>query len=147
MDTNKMTIVEKIDSEYHRSKIIIRQAGSFYYFAEFSTIDQLDFFSKTLGFTWEEVDQRETVNLGLYREFRLSHRINDSIKYSFWKLSDLPEGAKPIKAHSNGSIVTCYFTNDGETINFYRPNPNAKEVYNPLSIEEHIAHKKIYGSY
>lgn len=35
-------------------------------------------------------------------------------------------------------IVDCYFLNDGETIHIYRPNPNAKEVYKPLSLKDHI---------
>lgn len=56
----------------------------------------------------------------------------------FWKLSDIPENAKPFKALSNGSIVNCFFLNNGETIHIYRPNPNAKEVYKPLALKERI---------
>ena len=66
--------------------------------------------------------------------------------FYFWKIEDLPEGIKPIKALSNGSIVTCYYKTDKEAV-IYRPNPNAKEVYDPLETAEHIAHKKIYGTY
>ena len=79
--------------------------------------------------------------------YSMSHKINDFCGGGFWKLSDLPEGAKPFKALSNGSIVTCYFLNDGKEITIYRPNPNAKEVYQPLELKEHIAHRKIYGTY
>ena len=144
--TNKLTMVDNTD-QYHRSHIIIRETDGMWIAAEFDTVEQLDFFAQTLGFTYEAVRWEESESYGIYREYRLSHRIDKGSRNSFWSLEDLPEGAKPIKAVSNGSIVTCYFTNDGETIHFYRPNPNAKAVYHPLSIENHIAHKKIYGSY
>ena len=73
---------------------------------------------------------------GEYIEYRLSHSIDDN--NSFMKLSDIPNGAKPFKALSNGSIVDCYFLNDGKTIHIYRPNPNAKNVYKPLDTKDHI---------
>lgn len=65
----------------------------------------------------------------------------------FATVEQLPEGAKPIKALSNGSIVTCYFINDGKTIWIYRPNPNAHDVYKPMDLSDHLAHRRIYGSY
>lgn len=129
--------------EHHRSHIILHENWH-YYFAEFDTIEQLDFFAKTLGFNYELTEERETEH-GIYRQYAIDRNIVDN--KGFWKLADLPENAKPIKALSNGSIVDCYFTNNGTTIDFFRPNPNAKEVYKPLSTELHIAHKKIYGSY
>ena len=36
---------------------------------------------------------------------------------------------------------------DGEVIHFMRPNPNAKDIYKPLDIVEHIKHVKQYGTY
>lgn len=65
----------------------------------------------------------------------------------FWKKEDLPSGAKKIKALSNGSIVDCYYKKEKSAVCFYRPNPNAKNVYKPLSIEEHIKHQKENGIY
>lgn len=50
----------------------------------------------------------------------------------FWNTDELPDGCKPIKAYCNGSEVRCYVHNDGTTITYYRPNPNAKEVYVPM---------------
>lgn len=143
-----ISTVTYTDAEYHRSNIIIHRSSMFY-FAEFNTMEQLQFFANMLGFTFklkEERQQRDHED-GLYREYSISHKFVDDITGLFWKLSDLPKGVKPFKALSNGSIVTCYFLNDGETITIYRPNPNAKEVYKPLEIQEHIAHKKIYGCY
>lgn len=66
---------------------------------------------------------------------------------SFWNTDELPDGAKPIKALSNGHIVTCYYYNDGKVVHFYRPNPNAKHVYKPLTTNDHIAHVRTYGLY
>lgn len=55
--------------------------------------------------------------------------------------------AKKIKALSNGSIVDCYFVNDGNRVKFYRCNPNAKKFYHPLSLEEHIKYHREHGSF
>lgn len=62
-------------------------------------------------------------------------------------MSDIPENAKPFKALSNRSIVTCYFLNNGKEITIYRPNPNAKDIFIPLETKEHIAHQRMYGIY
>lgn len=139
-----ISILNGTDSKYHRSPIILH--NDMWYIAEFKTVEQLDFFAKLLGFTYEFITERKWLNTDMiYQEYNISHCIDD--KFYFWKLSDLPTDAKPIKALSNGSIVTCYFTNDGTKITIYRPNPNAKEVYKPLSLEEHLAHNKVYGVY
>ena len=147
MKTNKMTIAERTDEQYHRSHIIIRETDGHWHAAEFDSVEQLDLFAQTLGFTYTAESWKETERFGILREYKLSHRIEAQKCGGFWSLDELPEGAKPIKALSNGSIVTCYFTNDGETIRFYRPNPNAHAIYHPLSIEEHIVHRRIYGTY
>ena len=65
----------------------------------------------------------------------------------FWDLNELPKNAKKIKALSNGSIVDCYYKKTKKEILFYRPNPNAKNVYNPLKIDEHIKYQKENGIY
>lgn len=143
---NRMSMVEKTN-ERHRSHIIIFSNDGMWHCAEFENRDQLDFFAQTVGFTYEIVESRERPIYGKYEEYRLSHEIDKGSYGGFWNLSELPEGVKPIKALSNGSIVTCYYTNDGQTIRFYRPNPNAKEVYKPLDLQNHIAHQRIYGVY
>ena len=110
-------------------------------------MEQLQFLADTLGFEFELVEEKAWPNGGTYRKYSMNRKIDSPYNGGFWKREDVPADAKPIKALSNGSIVTCYFTNDGETIKFYRPNPNAKEVYKPLSTELHIAHVKTYGCY
>ena len=64
---------------------------------------------------------------------------------SFWNLSEIPEGAIKYKNLSNGSYVDCYYYNKGNDSYNYRPNPNAKEVYIPMTVEEHIEYSKING--
>lgn len=68
---------------------------------------------------------------------------------NFWNKKSLPRGAKKIKALSNGSLVDCYFTKDkqNKTIEIYRPNPNAKKVYRPLSVKKHIKYTRKHGVY
>ena len=147
MTGNRMTLVERTDEQYHRSPIIIRDSDGMYYLAEFESVEQLDFFAQTLGFTYSAESWKDTDRCGIWREYRTSHRIESGSCGGFWSLEELPEGAKPIKATSNGSIVTCYFHNDGKTIRFYRPNPNAHAVYHPMPLQDHLAHRRIYGSY
>ena len=144
-----ISYIENVDSEYHRSHWIIHRGGTMFYFAEFDNKDQLDMFARTLGFTYELVEDRKWRNTNtIYREYKMSKNIYEPFGFGgFWKLEDLPQNVKPIKALSNGSIVTCYYRTLDNKIEFFRPNPNAKEVYNPLNIDLHIAHKKIYGSY
>lgn len=139
-----LSIIEKT-TDYHRSRFIIHLNS--FYFAEFETGAQLDFFMKTVGLTQGELIERvRSADDNLYQSFRLNCSIEDGKK--FWTLAEIPEGAKPIKALSNGSIVTCYYWNDGETLHFYRPNPNApRSIYDPLPLDGHLAHVRIYGIY
>lgn len=60
-------------------------------------------------------------------------------EHYFYSLDTLPSDAIKYTDLSNWSLVDCYYTNDA----VYRPNPNAKNVYNPLSLEDHIAFNRI----
>lgn len=135
---NYMTIAKSIN-EKHRTKIIIHKNWQ-WYLAEFDSLEQLHFFENVVGF--------RTCYLGMENgiaRFSLSHEFEEE-KY-FWKLSELPAGVKPIKALCNGSIVTCYFLNDGKIIHWYRPNPNARNVYKPMTLQQHIRHHEVFSSY
>nr|DAE88671.1 MAG TPA: hypothetical protein [Caudoviricetes sp.]DAN17138.1 MAG TPA: hypothetical protein [Caudoviricetes sp.] len=135
---NYMTIAKNI-TERHRTKIIIHKSWQ-WYLAEFDSLEQLHFFENVVGFKTHFIEMEN----GIAR-FSLSHEFKEE-KY-FWKLSELPAGVKPIKALCNGSIVTCYFLNDGKIIHWYRPNPNARNVYKPMTIQQHIKHREVFGSY
>ena len=117
--------------------------------ASFRTIEQLEHFKNLLGFDYE---LQEIINEGLKNEikiYNLNYAIIDNFTGGFWKLEDVPKNATKFKALSNGSIVDCYFKKDKrkKEIRIYRPNPNAKEVYKPLTIDEHIGFQKLYGIY
>ena len=141
-----ITTIDRIDAQYHRSHVIIHKDYQ-WHFADMDNMNQLQELSNKLGFTFELIEERKFFNGGNYCKYSMSHNINSPCDGGFWQLSELPTDAKPIKALSNGSIVTCYFTNDGETIRIYRPNPNAMNVYRPLSTPEHIEHCKTHGTY
>lgn len=68
-------------------------------------------------------------------------------EYSFWKLDDIPnfKKCKKFTGLSNGSYVDCYYKKLKHGNIVYRPNPNATEVYHPLSLDEHIAYSKKLG--
>ncbi len=115
-----------------------------FHLCTFNSVKQLKAFAKAVGgFTWKK-------HIDIYgrkdNTWELSHKFINNVFY-FWKKEDLPPEAKPIKLLSNGLIVDGYYTNDGETIAFYRPNPNAKEIYKPLSVKDHIAFQREYGVY
>lgn len=150
MKGNKVYLVKNtLEHQGHfRSHIIIMKDYMFY-LAEFNNMDQFNFFLDTLGIKFILDEIRDE---GTEKELKigyLDYLIQDDFVGGFWDLSNLPKNRKPIKGLSNGSIVTCYFSKDSRSkkITWYRPNPNAKNVYKPLEIEEHIAHQKIYGSY
>ena len=149
MMNNYITYAEQVDDKYHRSHWIIHNNSiSSNIKAEFNNKEQLDMFAKTLGFSYELQEEQDTIWGGKYQRYTMDKNIVEPFGYGgFWKLEDLPDGVKPIKALSNGSIVTCYYLDAGDRIEFYRPNSNAKEVYKPLDVELHIVHQKIYGLY
>lgn len=90
-----------------------------------------------LGITYElNYDRKD------FARYHLSHDFDD--KY-FWKMEELPDGVKPIYAMCNGCMVQCYFRTMEYDVEFYRPNPNAKNVYIPLSFEEMQRVKKENG--
>lgn len=139
---SKVSLVNK----YHRSEIILHKGNGFF-LAEFETKEQLDEFAKMMGFTYTLRKHEKGGKFVNYWEYDISHRFVDEFGGGFWHLSDLPKGAKPFLGLSNGSIVACYFVNDGTTITIYRPNPNSLEVYNPMPLTEHIAHQQRFGKY
>lgn len=150
LNDNYVSFIEHTDSEFHRYHWILHKGrSSGFHIASFDRQDQLDLFAQTLGFSYKLVEERTWRGTNTkYKEFSVSKNIVEPLSYGgFWKIEELPEGVKPIKALSNGSIVTCYFRTLNDKIEIFRPNPNAKDVYKPLEIEQHIAHQKIYGIY
>ena len=111
-----------------------------FHFASFRTLEQAEKFFKKFKIKLE-LQGNYFGGLSIFK----CNKIFDD-RY-FWKLEDLPQNAKKIKALSNGSIVDCYYTTNRKEVIFWRPNPNAKDIYKPLSLEKHIEHEKIHGIY
>lgn len=84
------------------------------------TFEHAQHLAEYLGFSWEACDHDPN-------HLQLSHNFEEALP--FWELSDVPEGAKPLRAYSNGSPRDCYAYNDGFTITIYRPNSNSAPVY------------------
>ena len=144
---NLMTYAEKTHDRYHRYHFIIHTAEGMFHIARFHTEEQLQAFARQLGFSYFLMEETVHPELGIYRKYRLDRQICNSEKRCFTSWADIPNKAKPIKALSNGSIVDCFYVNDGNTITFYRPNPNIKEIYNPMTTPEHIAYQRDHGIY
>ena len=56
--------------------------------------------------------------------------VNDDF-HGFYKLSQVPEDARPFIDLENGSYVQCFVVDKGDEVIEYRPNPNSREVYRP----------------
>ena len=56
----------------------------------------------------------------------------------FWNLDEIPLQAKPFVDLCNGSYVRCFIYDEGDKVTFYRPNPNAKEVYGLFGLEVNL---------
>lgn len=134
---------KKLGGQCHEYKAVIFQQDMMFHFASFYTLQQLQKFIEKIGVSliFNEILHPDTENEIIC--FKTDYLIKTDFDGGFWSLEDVPEGSQPIQALSNGSIVTCYFFKDvqKEEIIFYRPNPNAKEVYKPLPTASHIAYK------
>ena len=126
-----------------------------YHLATFSNENQLKEFAKKLGFSYTWTKERDDG----FKEGRCSCIIEeDSVDNDVdgdWEHVNYVYGISPenlkkatkFKALSNGSIVDCYYVNDGNRIRVFRCNPNYPEFYNPLPLAEHIAFQKENGTY
>lgn len=85
---------------------------------------------------------------GNIKYYNLSKNINDHTRgfRSVNELKEISKGKKlkQFKGLSNASIVDCYIGIGEDTIDIYRPNPNDKDVYKPLPIDEHIKFTKTH---
>lgn len=91
-----------------------------YIHREFKTIHEFKDWADYIGLTYHKDDG------GRYFTDQF---IKDAL---FWSMDEIPDGSKPIEGWSNGRKVRCFYHKDGDTITYYRPNPNAKEVYVPM---------------
>jgi len=57
----------------------------------------------------------------------------------FYNIGAIPKDSVKFLGLCNGGLVTCYAFQGPEKTVIYRPNPNAKKVYDPLPLNAHIA--------
>lgn len=129
---------------FHRSKVIVHRDWM-WYFAEFPTDEAFKKWCEYCGVEISLEEEKEALNkeCGTWKRYSVNIGIDDS--NSFWSLDEIPKGAKSITLLSNGRLVTGYILNDGNILHVYRPNPNAKDVYNPLPVDEDIAYRLAHG--
>lgn len=143
------------DGNRYEHKAVIRDIN--FNVASFHTIEAMSEFIRRFGLHLEFVEaynsdecSNKEWQAGTIKRYKVRERFHDAECHKtewgmspyFWSLSEVPADAEPIKLFCNGSIVDGFTRREGDVINIYRPNPNAKEVYKPLSLAEHIAFSK-----
>lgn len=139
-----ITVLDELDKGRYPTldaKVILH-VDHMQFFARYRNMEQLDALAGLMGFTYTENKDAEKPG---YRSFRLSHQLTEGP--GFWRREDLPSTAVPYKDYSNGSLCTCYFLrNDKEkSITVFRPNPNSKQVYDPMNQKEKMAYTRVHG--
>lgn len=114
-----------------------------YHLGRFPSMNALRDFLEFAGLHMGEiVEERDCGEAGMYRQWRVEGDLDDR---GFSRMENIPSDAKPFTGLSNGRLVTCYLWNDGDTLHIRRPNPNDPEIYQPLTIEEHIEYCRKNG--
>lgn len=104
----------------------------------------LEFLEIELTTVDHEVEHDTTGKIVFYN---LSKNINSPCDGGFWNLEQLQELSKgqklkKFKGLSNGSLVDCYIGIGEDIIDIYRPNPNAKEVYQTMEHSDEINYRR-----
>ncbi len=72
----------------------------------------------------------------------------DSCLGRAYGISDLNlTAAVRFKSLSNGNIVDNLFVNNGKEIRIYRCNPNFRDAFHPLTLEDRIQFQQTHGVY
>lgn len=105
-------------------------------FTAYNTEKWFQDFCNRHNITLEKIEE----HIDIYKKKTIIYKSNANIheKY-FTDINQLPPNAKKYTWLCNGSLVDCYYTAD----TIYRPNPNCKDIYIPLTIKEHIAFQNI----
>lgn len=137
-----VTKIEKPDDRFHQGYKYIITLDSISYEA-YKTEKGFKFFVKSRNLKLIKTSDQETKQYGRVETF--TDEITTIDDRYFWELSDIPNNAVKFTGLSNGSLVDCYYLNEGNKTTIYRPNPNAKEVYKPLDLNAHIAYMRENG--
>ena len=112
-----------------------------YAYTAFRTDKGLNDFIKRTGANFTKQNEVMTADHGKVQSF-----IADNIEIQeklFWRMEEIPKDAVKYIDLSNGSLVDCYYTNEKNVYTVYRPNPNAKEVYKPMELKQHLEYISI----
>ena len=107
-----------------------------YAYTAFRTDKGLNDFIKRTGTNFIKQNEVMTAEQGKVQSF-IAENIEIQEKL-FRTMEEIPENAVKYTDLSNGSLVDCYYTNVNNIYTVYRPNPNAKEVYKPMELKQHI---------
>ncbi|WPQ59913.1 hypothetical protein [Paenibacillus polymyxa] len=138
-----ISVVERPDSKQHEGyKYLIKASGSVIGYNAFKTENGYNQWLERSNLKLVHTEDKPDTPYGLIQIFHAIGTIEEKL---FWSLSEISADAVKYKDFSNGSLVDCYHmkTESGSIV--FRPNSNAKEVYNPMPINEHIAYLKING--
>ena len=149
MTRTYLSVSENIDPKYHRSLYILHD-GFQWYHADTNSKEQmndlLDFFECEIT---EKEDRGRVGDAGNIVLYGLSKDIISKNGGGFWNMSQLMEDIKGRRVKSfiglsNGSLVTCYacFDDDNNTVEIFRPNPNAKDVYFKMPFDVELKYRK-----
>lgn len=136
-----VTVVEIPCQENMYYKYFIKNRGYVSYSA-YKTDKGFQFFLESRNLKLNLVDEFYNEKSGTVKLFDIIGEIHEN---SFWHIEEIPVDAIPYKDLSNGKIVTCYYKHIENGSIIYRPNPNAKDVYKPLPIDEQIKYQEING--
>ena len=147
MTRTYLTIVEKTNRHF-RSNFILHDGWQWYHSDtnnKSAMMDLLDFFECEIALEKET----ETSENGKIEFYNVSKDIVQECVGGFWNEEQLKEKIngrryKSFLGLSNGSIVTCYavFNDNENTVEIIRPNPNAKEVYQKMSLKQELEYRK-----
>ncbi|WP_145142216.1 hypothetical protein [Paenibacillus sp. Y412MC10] len=138
-----ISIVERPDAKHDGGyKYLIQPWGGGIGYVAFKTERGYKQWLERSNLKIEHLEDKHDINRGLIQIFSAIGTIEERL---FWSVSEIPADAVKYKGLSNGSIVDCYYlkTESGSIV--FRPNSNAKEVYKPLTLEEHISYQMING--
>ena len=107
-----------------------------YAYTAFRTDKGLTDFIKRTGADFIKQNEVMTADHGKVQSF-IAENIEIREKL-FRKMEEIPENAVKYTDLSNGSLVDCYYTSESNVYTQYRPNCNAKEVYKPMELKQHI---------
>ena len=154
MNITRISISEKVCNDYNvhpamqrRERIIIHDGwrghiGRVHNEEQLQQV--LNFLEIKLAGIDHEVEYDTTGKITFYN---LSKNINNPCNGGFCNMEQLQEMSKgqklkKFKGLSNGSLVDCYVGIGENVINIYRPNPNAKEVYQEMDFAEELEYRR-----